>query len=123
MIGFRGKFLGKLHVSYNCKIKQNQLYVNGELISEKNYYKIVTVDLLSRGMGYKSLKRHKEYALLKETIQEAITNAINDEKAYVAILFNDDLTINDESSVFISQNHYSYQEDFARYKELNNWNG
>ena len=82
MIGFRGKFLGKLHVSYNCKIKQNQLYINGELISEKNYYKIVTVDLLSRGMGYKSLKRHKEYALLKETIQETITNAINDEKAY-----------------------------------------
>ena len=63
-------------------IKQNQLYINDELISEKNYYKIVTVDLLSRGMGYKSLKRHKEYALLKETIQEAITNAINDEKAY-----------------------------------------
>ena len=48
---------------------------------------------------------------------------VNDEKAYVAILFNSDLTINDESSVFISQNHYSYQEDFARYKELNNWNG
>ena len=27
MIGFRGKFLGKLHVSYNCKIKQKQLYI------------------------------------------------------------------------------------------------
>lgn len=82
MIGFRGKFLGKLHVSYNCKIKEKQLYINNKLIEENDYYKIVTVDLLSRGMGYKTLKRHKQYALLKETIQEAITNAINDEKAY-----------------------------------------
>lgn len=82
MIGFRGKFLGKLHVSYNCKINNGQIYVNNSLLEANNYYKIVTVDLLSRGMGYRSLKRHKQYCLLKEIIQEAIINAINDEKSY-----------------------------------------
>ena len=58
------------------------------MLESQQYYKIVTVDLLSRGMGYRSLKRHKECKLLNETIQEVIVNAINDQKAYKNININ-----------------------------------
>lgn len=88
MIGFRGRFLGKLHTSFNCRINNKQLFINNLLLESQQYYKIVTVDLLSRGMGYRTLKRHKECKLLNETIQEVIVNAINDQKAYKNININ-----------------------------------
>lgn len=57
--GFRGKFLGRLHISGatieydNYKIKR--IIINGKDIDEEKYYSVATSDYLQRGTGYKSL--------------------------------------------------------------------
>lgn len=78
--GFRGEFLGKLHVSYNCKIIENgttlNVYINNKLINQEEYYKVVTTDYFYRGMGYECLKNNINGKIHKETIEEAIINAL-----------------------------------------------
>ena len=80
--GFRGDFLGKLHVSYNVKITTNGIYINEELIENQKYYNIITVDFLTLGLGCSYFKRNKGYEFLNETIIDVIINALNDKKAY-----------------------------------------
>ena len=80
--GFRGAFLGKLHVSYNVKITTNGIYINEELIENQKYYNIITVDFLTLGLGCSYFKRNKGYEFLNETIIDVIINALNDKKAY-----------------------------------------
>ena len=84
--GFRGTFLGKLHVSYNVKIDKNvediDIYINNELIEQEKYYKIITTDYFLRGMGYEMLINNQNGLMFKETIVEAIINALNDQKSF-----------------------------------------
>ena len=80
--GFRGAFLGKLHVSYNVKITTNGIYINEELIENQKCYSIITVDFLTLGLGCSYFKRNKGYEFLNETIIDVIINALNDKKAY-----------------------------------------
>lgn len=88
--GFRGTFLGKLHVSYNCKIKQLfpnniQFFINNQLIETEKYYKIVTSDYFLRGMGYEVLGKNKDGHILAQTIKEIIIEALQDESSYIYI--------------------------------------
>lgn len=84
--GFRGTFLGKLHVSYNCLLKNNNgnltLFINGIALDENKYYKIVSTDYFYRGMGYEILKNNVNGIIYKETIEEVIKNALKDSKYY-----------------------------------------
>lgn len=84
--GFRGTFLGKLHVSYNCYLKNNNgnltLFVDGIVLDENKYYKIVSTDYFYRGMGYEILKNNINGIIYKQTIEEAIKSALQDSKYY-----------------------------------------
>ena len=57
--GFRGRFLGRLHISGavieydNNNIKK--IIINGNDIDEEKYYSVATSDYLQRGTGYKTL--------------------------------------------------------------------
>lgn len=58
--GFRGKYLGKLHVSNNVVIEHNRknilrVMIDGEELEEEKTYRIATSDYLQRGTGYPSL--------------------------------------------------------------------
>lgn len=84
--GFRGTFLGKLHVSNNVEIIQKDsdvnIFINNQLIQKEKYYKIITTDYFHRGMGYEVLINNKNGKMYKETIVEAIINALNDKKSF-----------------------------------------
>lgn len=58
--GFRGRFLGRLHISgavveYDGN-NIHRIIVNGEELDEEKYYSVATSDYLQRGTGYKALK-------------------------------------------------------------------
>ncbi|MBQ0140986.1 MAG: bifunctional metallophosphatase/5'-nucleotidase, partial [Kurthia sp.] len=62
-LGFRGKVLGKI-LQYNCRIINNQLYVNGELKSATDEIKVVTLDMFTFGWFFPEFKdMDKEYLL------------------------------------------------------------
>ncbi|MGL6108073.1 bifunctional metallophosphatase/5'-nucleotidase [Romboutsia sp.] len=61
--GFRGKFLGRLHIS-GALIEHNEnhiikIIINGQELEEEKYYRVATSDYLQRGSGYKDLANNK----------------------------------------------------------------
>jgi len=89
--GFRGKYLGKLHVS-NALIEHDgrkirKIFINGEELQEEKWYSAASSDYLQRGTGYTSLKNNKnehynsEY--LRDTLREYISKKEFVEKAFV----------------------------------------
>lgn len=87
--GFRGKFLGKIHVSYNCQIIEMQHHISfiidGQICEEERYYQIVTTDYFLRGMGYEELKNNQDAIWYKEQIFEVVLKALQDEKSFKEI--------------------------------------
>lgn len=84
--GFRGDFLGKIHISYNCEIISNNdsfdIYINNKIIENEKYYTVVTTDYFYRGMGYSCLKNNINGKIYKETIVKALINALKDKNNY-----------------------------------------
>lgn len=89
--GFRGRYLGRLHVS-NVVIEHNgrkivNIFINEEKLQEEKWYSVATSDYLQRGTGYASLKNNenvsynKEY--LRDTLKEYIAKREFVEKAFV----------------------------------------
>ncbi|MGL4774633.1 MAG: bifunctional metallophosphatase/5'-nucleotidase [Clostridium sp.] len=69
--GFRGRFVGNLHVSSNVQIHYDSkqvvnILINGEELLEDKIYSIATSDYLHRGSGYSPLKNNKnvEYNIM-----------------------------------------------------------
>lgn len=87
--GFRGKYLGKLHVSYNCKIllKDNKLdfYIDNLLIESEKTYKIVTTDYFLRGMGYEVFKNNQNGKMLDQSICDALIDALQNKRKFLKI--------------------------------------
>jgi 5'-nucleotidase len=90
--GFRGKYLGRLHVSnalieYDGRSIKN-IIINGESLEDERWYSVASSDYLHRGIGYTSLKNNrnvrysskylrdtlKEYLCKKEFIEKAFSN-------------------------------------------------
>lgn len=89
--GFRGKYLGRLHVS-NAIIEHNgrkiiNIFINGEQLDDEKWYTVATSDYLQRGTGYASLKdnRNERYnrEYLRDTLKEYIAKKEFVEKAFV----------------------------------------
>ena len=89
--GFRGKYLGRLHVS-NAVIEHNgrkiiNIYINGENLINEKWYSVASSDYLQRGTGYESLKNNinenynKEY--LRDTLRDYIAKSEFIEKAFI----------------------------------------
>ena len=88
--GFRGKYLGRLHVS-NALIEYDgrriiNIIINGENLLDTKWYSVASSDYLQRGTGYTSLKNNrnvrynKEY--LRDTLREYLCKSEFIEKAF-----------------------------------------
>lgn len=89
--GFRGKYVGRLHVS-NVIIEHNgrmisKVYINGELLDTERFYTVASSDYLQRGSGYESLRNNtdvtynKEY--LRDTLKEYMEKSEFVERAFI----------------------------------------
>lgn len=78
--GFRGKYLGRLHVS-NAVVEHNgrkiiNIFINGERINDEKWYTVATSDYLQRGTGYTSLKNNKNERYNKEFLRDTLREYI-----------------------------------------------
>lgn len=89
--GFRGKYVGRLHVS-NAVIEHDgrnilNIYIHGDSLNMEQWYTVASSDYLQRGTGYQTLARNrdeqysKEY--LRDIIQEYISKEAFVEKAFI----------------------------------------
>ena len=81
--GFRGKYVGKLHVS-NAVIEHDgksisNIFINGKCIELEQWYTVASSDYLQRGTGYQSLSKNKDEMYRKEYLRELIYEYIQKE--------------------------------------------
>ncbi|WP_277584954.1 bifunctional metallophosphatase/5'-nucleotidase [Psychrobacillus antarcticus] len=74
--GFRGRFVGRLHVS-GIQIEHDgknihAIYVNGELLEEERWYLVGSSDYLQRGSGYPCLANNRNEKYLAEEIKDVL---------------------------------------------------
>ncbi len=74
--GFRGKYVGRLHVS-NAVIEHNgrkisAIYINGEELVPEKWYTVASSDYLQRGTGYASFKNCKEEQYDKDYVRDTL---------------------------------------------------
>lgn len=74
--GFRGRFVGRLHVSgihieHDGK-KIHAIYINGELLEEEREYLVGSSDYLQRGSGYSCLANNHNEKYLAEEIKDVL---------------------------------------------------
>lgn len=79
--GFRGKYLGRLHVSNNVRIQHNgrkviEVIINGEKLNDDKWYTVATSDYLQRGTGYSSLKNNRNETYRVEYIRDVLRDYI-----------------------------------------------
>ena len=88
--GFRGKYVGRLHVS-DAVIEHDgrniiNIYVQGTLLNMEQWYTVASSDYLQRGTGYKSLARNRDEQYnkkyLRDIIQEYVKKEAFIEKAF-----------------------------------------
>lgn len=90
--GFRGKYLGRLHVS-NAVIEHNRrkiinIFINGEKLNYEKWYTVATSDYLQRGTGYTSLKNNKNERYNKEYLRDILREYIA-KREFVEKAFSD----------------------------------
>ncbi|MGR3763246.1 bifunctional metallophosphatase/5'-nucleotidase [Rossellomorea sp. NS-SX7] len=74
--GFRGRFVGRLHVSgaeivHDGK-RVHKVLIGGEPLDEENWYTVASSDYLQRGSGYPSLANNSNEKYLAEEIKDVI---------------------------------------------------
>ena len=90
--GFRGKYLGRLHVS-NAFIEHDgrsimNVIINGESLEEERWYSVASSDYLHRGTGYTSLKNNRNVRYKKEYLRDILREYLC-KKEFIARAFND----------------------------------
>lgn len=81
--GFRGRYLGRLHVSgaiikYSSN-KVTEILINNEKLDEEKWYAVASSDYLQRGTGYKSLANNKNEEYRAEYIRDVLRIYLNKE--------------------------------------------
>lgn len=74
--GFRGNYLGRLHVS-NALIEHDgrkiiNIFINDEKLDDDKWYTAATSDYLHRGSGYTSLKNNRNERYNKEYLRDTL---------------------------------------------------
>lgn len=74
--GFRGKFVGRLHVSGAAVIhdgsRVHEILINGEPLDDSHWYKVASSDYLQRGSGYPALANNRNDFYMAEEIKDVI---------------------------------------------------
>jgi 5'-nucleotidase len=74
--GFRGKYVGGLHVSGGNVIHDGrrilEFYIGERPIEDEKWYSVATSDYLQRGTGYESLAHNRNETYRAEEIREVI---------------------------------------------------
>lgn len=74
--GFRGKFVGRIHVSgveiICAQSEVREIYVAGERLEEDRWYTVASSDYLQRGSGYPTLANNRNVKYLPEEIKDVI---------------------------------------------------
>ncbi|TWT01497.1 bifunctional UDP-sugar hydrolase/5'-nucleotidase [Planomicrobium sp. CPCC 101079] len=82
--GFRGKFVGRLHVSGAKVIHDGknvqEILINEEPLAEDRWYTVASSDYLQRGSGYPSLANNRNAAYRAEEIRDVLRLYGNKEK-------------------------------------------
>lgn len=91
--GFRGKYLGRLHVSKNVVIEHDRknilrVMIDGEELEEEKIYRIATSDYLQRGTGYLSLANNCNVRYYPEYTRDVLREYLN-KKEFVKECFID----------------------------------
>ena len=90
--GFRGKYLGKLHVS-NALIEHDgrriiNIIINGKNIEDERWYSVASSDYLHRGTGYTSLKNNRNVRYNKEYLRDTLEEYLS-KKEFIERAFRD----------------------------------
>jgi predicted acetyltransferase len=90
--GFRGKYLGRLHVS-NAFIEHDgrriiNIVINGESLESERWYSVASSDYLHRGTGYASLKNNRNVRYNNEYLRDTLEEYLC-KKEFVERAFND----------------------------------
>ena len=88
--GFRGKYVGRLHVSGATIVHDNRnirnIYVQGAILNMEQWYTVASSDYLQRGTGYLSLARNQDVLyskeFLRDILQEYLKNEMFIDKAF-----------------------------------------
>ncbi|MDV3427613.1 MAG: 5'-nucleotidase C-terminal domain-containing protein [Bacillota bacterium] len=74
--GFRGRFVGKLHLSggeiYCSDDKIDKILINGYPLEDEKLYSVASSDYLQRGSGYESLSKNQDTAYRAEYLRDII---------------------------------------------------
>lgn len=100
--GFRGKYLGSLHVS-NAVIEHNgrtiqNISINGEKLIADKWYTVASSDYLQRGTGYKTLANNKNESYKKEYLQYILQEYLEKEE-YLEKAFVDRWILRNELAI------------------------
>ncbi|WP_271852566.1 bifunctional metallophosphatase/5'-nucleotidase [Planococcus maritimus] len=82
--GFRGKFVGRLHISGAAIIHDGNsvqdILIDGESIQDEQWYKVASSDYLQRGSGYPDLAENRNQVYMAEEIKDVIQLYANQPK-------------------------------------------
>lgn len=74
--GFRGRFVGRLHVSGAEVIHDGkriqEIFIGGESLNDEKWYSVASSDYLQRGSGYPALANNRGEKYLAEEIKDVI---------------------------------------------------
>lgn len=74
--GFRGRFLGKLHISGGEVVHDGkeiiEVRIGGRVMEEESWYSVSSSDYLQRGSGYESLANNRNAKYFPEEIKDVI---------------------------------------------------
>lgn len=90
--GFRGKYLGRIHVS-KAVIEHDgrnirDVFIDGERLHDDKWYKVASSDYLQRGTGYESLKNNRNETYNKDYLRDVLKEYIRREE-FLQQAFND----------------------------------
>lgn len=79
--GFRGKYLGRLHIS-GCVVEYHEMKIKNIIVGDENMeeekvYSVATSDYLQRGTGYDSLKNNENEKYSAEYLRDTIREYLN----------------------------------------------
>ncbi|MBZ9685861.1 GNAT family N-acetyltransferase [Clostridium estertheticum] len=120
--GFRGKYLGRLHVSNALSEHDGRrisnIIINGEDLLDTRWYSVASSDYLQRGTGYASLKNNRNVRYNSEYLRDTLREYLC-KKGFIERTFRDRwITLDEVYLVTPSMEHKeSYKEMILEFEK------